>query len=255
MSESTILLYHKDASLLKRLSQSLGSFGLSVISSSDQQYALELARQEKPQFLIWGDALNLQTKKTLRSLKQSEVGEELSIIAVGNANDLKLYDRLEAQHYGIDDFVPQLDDVSEVQTRIHFHQRYINQVGFSKRQAIRFKKLSEATLSLMLSKGIANICEILNEFFLTSYPLSFSILAIDISQSGDFDYFNMNSSGKKIPNIDSIKKHEIWKKYFFSDTGLKTGTIKEPKIVKIFNQWGLDSQTVYQYPLQPTSPL
>ncbi len=251
MAESTVLLYYNDAVVLKRLSQTLGSFGLSVISSSDQQYALELARQEKPQFLIWGDALNLQTKKILRSLKQSESGQNLSIIAVGSANDLKLYDRLEAQHYGIDDFIPHVDDIAEIQTRIHFHQRYINQIDSSKKQAVRFKKLSEATLSLMLSKGITNISEILNEFFLSSYPLSFLILAIDISQTGEFDYFNISSSGKKISNIESIKNHEIWKKYFFSNTVLQIGAISDTKIVKIINQWGLNFKTLYQYPLQP----
>ena len=66
MAETKVLLFHKDSSTLKKLSQSLGGPQYSIISSSDLQYTLELAQQEHPQFLIWGDTLNAQTKKALK---------------------------------------------------------------------------------------------------------------------------------------------------------------------------------------------
>jgi DNA-binding response OmpR family regulator len=86
MAETKVLLFHKDASVLRKLSQSLSGSQYSIISSSDLQYTLELARQEHPQFLIWGDALNTQTKKAIRTLKQTEPGAGLSIIAVEDSN-------------------------------------------------------------------------------------------------------------------------------------------------------------------------
>ena len=71
MAETKVLLFHKDTSVLRKLSQSLGGSQYSIISSSDLQYTLELARQEDPQFLIWGEALNTQTKKTAGQQQKS----------------------------------------------------------------------------------------------------------------------------------------------------------------------------------------
>jgi len=126
MADQKILLYHKDSGVLRNLSQSLGSMGYSIISSSNYQYTMELAKQEKPNCLIWGDELNLQAKKSLRTLKDSEFGKHICIFALGDqANGMNMYDRVEAQHFGIDDFIPDIKNVAEIQSRITFHQKYL----------------------------------------------------------------------------------------------------------------------------------
>jgi len=252
MAETKVLLYNKDSSALKKLSQSLGDPQYSIISSSDLQYTLELARQEHPQFLIWGDALNSQTKKAIRTLKQTESGAGLSIIAVGDANHSELSQRVEAQQYGIDDFIPDFDDATEIQTRIQFHKKYINQIRFSQNKINRFKKLSEVTLSLMLSRGIVRIGELLNDFFVTAYPLRFHAIAVDVANTADFDYFNFSYNGSRNePDLDTIRKDQIWKNHFIASTELVKGEIAEANVIKTLHKWGIDLETVYQYPLEP----
>jgi PAS domain S-box-containing protein len=252
MAETKILLFHKDSSELKKLSQSLGGSQYSIISSSDFKYTLELARQEQPQFLIWGDELNTQTKKAIRTLKQTDSGLGLSIIAVGDANHSDLSQRVEAQKHGVDDFVPEFSDATEIQSRIQFHQNYINQIRFSQNKLNRFKKLSEVTLSLMLTRGIVNICELLNDFIISAYPLKFHALAVDVANTSDFDYFNFSYNNiKKEVDPEAIKKDTIWKNHFIASTELVRGEIAEANVLKSLHKWGIDLETVYQYPLEP----
>ncbi len=252
MAEIKVLLFHKDSSTLKKLSQSLSGSQYSIISSSDLQYTLELARQEHPQFLIWGDPLNTQTKKAIRTLKQTEPGAELSIIAVGDSNYAELSQRIEAQQYGVDDFVSEFDDAIEIQSRIQFHQKYINQIRFSQNKINRFKKLSEVTLSLMLTRGVVNICALLNDFFLAAYPLRFHAIAVDVANTADFDYFNFFSNDvKNEVDLDVIKKDPIWKSHFIASTDLVKGEIAEANVLKTLQKWGINLETVYQYPLEP----
>ncbi len=252
MAETKVLLFHKDSSVLKKLSQSLSGSQYSIISSSDLQYTLELARQEHPQFLIWGDPLNTQTKKAIRTLKQTEPGVELSIIAVGDSNHAELSQRIEAQQYGVDDFVSEFDDAIEIQSRIQFHQKYINQIRFNQNKINRFKKLSEVTLSLMLTRGVVNICVLLNDFFLAAYPLRFQAIAVDVANTADFDYFNFFSNDvKNEVDLDVIKKDPIWKSHFIDSTDLVKGEIAETNVLKTLHKWGINLETVYQYPLEP----
>ncbi len=246
MAAEKILVFHQDASVLKGLSQSLSSLGFSVISSSNIEYTLELAKQEKPHFLIWGDELSLKAKKSLRSLKDTDVGENLSILAVGNGSDINLYDRVEAQHYGIDDFIPDMKDVTQIQSRIHFHQRYITQIRSNSDKVKRFRSLSKSTLSLMLSRGITNVCEILNDFFVKAYPLNFHILAVRTSEHGDYDYFNLSSSNRKPINADKVRTDPIWQEKYLDAENLKDGPINDIQIVNTFKTWGLEFSRAYQ---------
>jgi len=252
MAETKILLFHKDSSVLKKLSQSLGGSQYSIISSSDLQYTLELARQEKPEFLIWGDPLNAQTKKAIRTLKRTDPGIGLSVIAVGDSNHSDLNQRVEAQQYGVDDFVADFDDAIEIQSRIQFHKNYITKIRFSQNKLNRFKKLSEVTLSLMLTRGIVNICELLNEFIVSAYPLKFHAIAVDVAHTSDFDYFNFscNNGGKELDR-EVVKKDPLWKNHFIASTELVKGEIAEANVLKTLHKWGIDLETVYQYPLEP----
>jgi len=248
MAAEKILVFHKDASVLKGLSQSLSSLGFSVISSSNVDYTLELAKQEKPHFLIWGDDLSLSAKKSLRGLKDSELGESLSIFAVGNGKDINLYDRVEAQHYGIDDFIPDMKDVAQIQSRIHFHQRYITQIRSNSDKVKRFKRLSESTLSLMLSRGITNVCEILNDFFVKAYPLKFHILAVKTSEHGDYDYFNFsNSNRKKLTNVDKVRRDPVWQGKILGAENLKSGPVTDSQLLSEFKSWGFEFNRAYQF--------
>jgi len=252
MAETKILLFHKDSSALKKLSQSLGGSKYSIISSSDLQYTLELARQEHPEFLIWGDALNTQTKRAIRTLKQTDPGAGLSIIAVEDSSHSDLAQRTEAQQYGVDDFISGFDDATEIQSRIQFHQKYINQIRFSQNKINRFKKLSEVTLSLMLTRGIVNICELLNDFFITAYPLRFHAIAVNIANTAEFDYFNFSyKNTDKNVDLEIIKNDPLWKNHFIASTELVKGEIAEANVLKALHKWGIDLETVYQYPLEP----
>jgi len=248
MAAEKILIFHQDANVLKSVSQSLSSLGFSVISSSNVQYTLELARQEKPHFLVWGDELTLQAKKSLRALKDSEVGRNISILAIGNGSDLNLYDRVEAQHYGIDDFIPDINDVSQIQSRIHFHQRYNKQIRSNNDKVKRFRLLSESTISLMLSRGIVNVCEILNDFFVNAYPLNFHILAVKTSEHGDFDYFNLsNTNTKMLVNVDKVRRDPIWHDKFIGVEKLKDGPVSDAKVVDALKSWGLEFNQAHQF--------
>ncbi len=249
MAAEKILVFHQDTTVLKGVSQSLSSLGFSVISSSNIQYTLELVRQEKPHFLLWGDELTLKAKKSLRALKDSDIGENLSILAIGNGSDLNLYDRVEAQHYGIDDFIPDMNDVPQIQSRIHFHQRYIKQIRSNNDKIKRFKNLSESTISLMLSRGIANICEILNDFFVNAYTLHFHILAVKTSEHGDFDYFNLSNANRRIlVNVDKVQRDPIWQDKFMGVENLQNGPISsDTKIANVLKGWGLEFSQAYQF--------
>ena len=252
MAETKVLLYHKDSSALQKLSRSLGGSQFSIISSSDLQYTLELARQEHPQFLIWGDELNAQTKKAIRTLKQSDLGETISIIAVGDSNHAEFAQRAEAQQYGVDDFISEFGDATEIQSRIQFHQKYINQIKFTQNKINRFKKLSEVTLSLMLSRGIVKIGELLDDFFVSAYPLKFHAIAIDLADRMDFDFFSLSYNVRdKDVDLDLIKRDPIWKTHFIASTELVKGEIAEANVLKTLHKWGIDLDTVYQYPLEP----
>jgi PAS domain S-box-containing protein len=252
MAEIKILLFHKDSSALKKLSQSLGGSHYSIISSSDLQYTLELARQEHPQFLIWGDTLNAQTKKAIQTLKRSDSGAALSVIAVGDSNSSDLSQRAAAEEYGVDDFISEFNNATEIQSRIQFHQNYINQIRFSQSKLIRFRKLSEITLSLMLTRGIVNICELLNDFFSSAYPIKFHAIAVDVANTTDFDYFNFSVRKSKIEvDLEVIKQDPIWKNHFIASTELVKGEIAEANVLKTLHKWGIDLETVYQYPLEP----
>ncbi|TFH02377.1 MAG: PAS domain-containing protein [Calditrichales bacterium] len=252
MTSSKILLYHNDSEVLKRLSQALGNFGLSIISSSDKEYALELAMHENLEFIIWGEELNLEIKKALRDLKRTKNGEQVSIIAIGDTAKIKLYDRIEAQHYGVDDFVSQVDDVTEIQSRITMHQKYHRLIRFNELQAQRFKNLSEVTLSLMLARGISKVCEILSDFFLSSYPQNFQILAVATAKDGRFDYFNLSTAHEeKISHPDDIKQNPYWKEFFRASNDPEFGEVTDQRLLKSFQKWGLSFDKVYQFPLLP----
>jgi response regulator RpfG family c-di-GMP phosphodiesterase len=240
MNGTKVLLFHKDKSVLQKLSQSLGSSNFSVISSSDISYTLELAKQEKPHFLIWGDELNNQSKNAIQLLKQTDAGSAVSIIAIADSNGLKAEKLLEAQNLGVDDFIPHIKDAKEIQSRIYFHQRYVDQIKFSKEKTFRYKKLSETTLSLMLTRGIVNICDLLNDFFSASYQLNFHIIAVDTTQSGDFDYFNLvyPGNGQNI-NIEKIQSDPIWRSYFISTNELHRGLVTDTNVLKTFQKWGI----------------
>ena len=252
MAETKILLYHKDSTALKKLSQSLGGSQYSIISSSDLQYTLELVRQEHPHFLIWGDTLNAQTKKTIRTLKQTESDSGLSIFAVSDASHSEQAQREEAQQYGVDDFISEFNNVTEIQSRIQIHKKYVIQIRFTQNKINRFKKLSEVTLSLMLSRGVVKIGELLNDFIVSAYPLRFHAIAIDVTNSSDFDYFNFSNSRQgKEPDVQRIKSDPIWKNHFIASTELIKGEIAEANVLKTLHNWGIDLETVYQYPLEP----
>ncbi len=252
MAEAKVLLFHKDSKVLKNLSMALSGSNLSVMSSSDRKYTIELARQEKPHFLIWGGELNQQAKKSIRELKQSDIGDEISIIAAADTDEVKIYDRIEAQHYGIDDYIPQFEDVTEIQSRIQFHQKLLNQVKFSKSRVSRFKKLSQTTLSLMLTRGIVNICESLNDYFSTEYELRFHVIAVDSSRMGEFDYFNLsNPSGDLAVSVDAVKADKIWKEHFTAAKELEKGEVTNVDVLKRFRSWGLKFDKLYQFPLEP----
>lgn len=252
MAQAKIILFHKNSEVLKKVSKSLGSGQFSVISSSNLKYAIELAQQEKPQFLIYGDSLTAQAKKELKNLKQSDSGAEISIIAVANSEELKLFDRVEAQHYGVDDFVPDINDITEIQSRILFHLKYINQIRFINDRIDRFKKLSETTLGLMLTRGVVNICELLNDYIVSAYPLQSHLIAVDTAKSGDYDYFNASFPEQDDePDIDKIKQDTIWYDQFISSQSINNGIIKDKKILDFLKKWGIEADTIYQFPIQP----
>ena len=252
MAEAKVLLFHKDSKVLKTLSVALSNSNFSVVSSSDKKYTIELARQEKPHFLIWGGELNQQAKKAIRELKQSEIGDEISIIAAAENSDVKIYDRIEAQHYGIDDYIPLFEDVTEIQSRIQFHQKLLGQLKFSKSRVSRFKKLSQTTLSLMLTRGIVNICETLNDYFTSEYDLRFHAIVVDSARMGEFDYFNFsNPSGDLAVSVDAVKIDKIWKDHFAAAKELEKGEVADVEVIKRFKSWGLKFDKLYQFPLEP----
>ena len=252
MADQKILLYHKDSDILRNLSQSLGSLGFSIISSSNYQYTMELAKQEKPNCLIWGDELNLQAKKSLKSLKESDFGRQICIFALGNqTKEMNMYDRVEAEHFGVDDFILDIKNTAEIQARITFHQKYLLTIRKQSEKTKRFRRLSEATISLMLSRGIANVCEILEQYIISAYPRLFHFLVVNTTQNQEFDYFGFSAPGRPVKvELEKMKMHPLWLEKFIGMDEIKRGSVTDQKVLSTFNEWGLGTNGVLQYPLQ-----
>ena len=244
-----ILSSHQDS--VRNMAQILRGLGYTITITPNAKETIELAHNLRPQLIFWGDQLNLDAKKAIRGLKEEYFGEDLIIIAISDADKVKLYDRIEAQHYGIDDFLSLNPDPAEIETTINLQHSMRKKIRLHQERAERFRHLSETNFNLMLSQGLEDASELVIDFLINNYPLRFLLFSIYSSDLQDFDYFNLIQAGQEgIADVDSIKKHPVWKVSFFQNGSSEAGELCDTEIIKIFKDWKLGFDKIFQYPLQ-----
>jgi PAS domain S-box-containing protein len=251
MANGKVLIHHHNPAALQKISQGLCDVGFSTISSSNPKDTVELARELRPQLLLWGDALSEPAKKAINSLKTSDYGKKLSVIVLYDSNKITQKDIQEAQKLGVDDFFSIQSDFTELKSKIILHRRFYKQIDIKQKKIDRYKDLADTNFNIMLSQGVENLCEIVIDYLLHAYPTRMLLLAIYNQTLSGFDYFNVNTADSKTKiNIEAIKKHPVWENYFFTNGSLESQEITNPKLLKILKDWQLLHDKIYQFPMQ-----
>ena len=249
MQETKILILHKNSHILEKLAQNLRNSGYSTIIASNVDTTLNLAFSLKPELILWGEALSVKNKEAIQQLKTSEYGNDHSIIVI--AENIELFDRIDAEKYGVDDFCSANSDYSELKSRIHFHINHMRQIRLNRIKSEQFKKLADINYNIMLCQDIYSLCELVNDFLLKYYDINFLTLAVYNTASKNFDYFNvLTPNNKKKINIENIKNHEIWRNYFFNGEKLpESEEITDTELLGNIYDFNLNYDRIYQFPL------
>lgn len=249
LNRDKILILHKNTMLVEQLARSLRTSGYSTILASNEFDAISLAKSMRPEIVLWGESLSKKAQSAIQAMKQSEQGSELVIIAL--SGDAELYDRIQAQAIGVDDFISSFTNYAEIKSRISFHQTLLRRFRHNKTRTERFRNLSEANFNMMLAQDVANLCDVAFEYLIKNYPLRFVVMAIYNPSIKDFDYFNVSSnvSGKK-PNEGKARNIEFWTRYFFNNMSMESEEITHPKILNEIKTWDLEADKVFQFPIQ-----
>ena len=188
MQEIKILILHRNTHTLEKLSYNLRNSGYSTIIADNVDATLNLAFSLKPDLILWGDVLSKRNKEIIQQLKEYDYGKDFSIIVM--ADNIELYDRIDAEKYGVDGFCSTIDDFTELKYRIHFHLNHMNQIHINRVRSERFKNLSELNYNLMLCQDIYSLCEVVKDFLMRYYNINFLIMSVYNASSNNYDYFN-----------------------------------------------------------------
>jgi PAS domain S-box-containing protein len=249
MKNEKVLILHRNRVILDKLAQNIRNSGFSTITATDVESTLNFAQSLKPDFVIWGEELTIANKKAIRRLKNMESGQDIAVIALSNG--LELYDRIEAQQYGIDDFFPAEADYSELKLRLFFHLNNMQRLRSQKSMLDRYKGLSQVTFNLLTSEDGRKICELAAEYILTHFPAVIIVLGLTNDLLKDFEYLGIYSD-KRIVKLDTkeLKNHSLWRKVFLEKKVTESGEYADPAILNTLRGLSLLFGKVYTYPLK-----
>jgi PAS domain S-box-containing protein len=251
MSTTQAVLLIQDLSYAEKLTNSLYGLGYDSFLTSNINECLDLTVNVRPQILIWGETLDIHSKKRIREIKNSEFGNSLTVIALSNAERVELYEKIEAQHYGIDDIIQKDVDFAELKSRIYMHRTYAKYLEHSTKKINRYRQLSDITFNLMLSQGLDNLFELGTDYLTQVHADHYLLFCVYTPTLDEFSYFNINPLKlKKEVNVEEIRTHPIWQEYFLSKPVLEMEEISALPLLKCFLDWGFDFEKIQQLPLQ-----
>ncbi len=190
MYSEKILIFHSNSRYVEKVSTLLRNSGFSTIIASEKDSAYQLTISMKPELILWGEVLNSKNKKTIEQIKNSSNGKDISIIAI--AKDLELFDRIEAEKYGVDDFFLDDGDYSDLKSKIKFQLNSKKQIRYMRFQINRYKNLSDTTFRIILSQDITDICDIAGDYIKESFDTSFLMLIVYNPVLKVFVYFRIS---------------------------------------------------------------
>ena len=249
MNNEKVLILHRNKVILEKLAQSIRNSGFSTIIASDVEATLNFAKSLKPEFLIWGEELTLPNKKAIRQLKEKEFGGNIAVIALSNG--LELYDRIDAQQYGIDDFFPADADYAELKLRLIFHLNNMRRLHDQESQLNVYKGLSQITFGFLTSADGEKICEISAEFLRNQFPVTIIVFALNNDLQNDFEHLGVFVNSRSIKlDFKELKTHPLWRKIFLEKKLKESGEITDSSILSALHGLPLLFGKAYIYPLQ-----
>jgi PAS domain S-box-containing protein len=251
MSTTQAIILTQDLVYAEKLINNLYGLGYDSLLSSNNTECLDLTLKLQPQILIWGEELDIHSKKRIREIKNSEGGSAITVIALSNAASIELYEKIEAQHYGIDDIILKNTDFAELKSRIYTHRIYAKELEHFNKKTDRYRQLSDITFNLMLSQGLDNLVDIGTEYLVHVYANYFLIFCVYTPTLDDFSYFNINPLKLKTGiNPEHIRNHPVWQEYFLNKPVMEQEEITALPLLKCLRDWGFDFEKVQQFPLQ-----
>lgn len=248
MQSEKILIFHTNSHYSDKLATYLRNSGFSTILANDKDSAYQLTVSMKPRLIIWGDVLTSKNRSMIDKIKKSTNGSNISIIAL--IKEVELYDRMEAQKCGVDDFFDEEDSFSDLKSKMRFHLNLKNQINTLKLQIDRLKDFSDIINKMILSQDITFICDTAVEFLLKYFHINFLILNVYNPLVKRFDYFRFEALNKNmVVPFENIKEDKIWQTYYALNKHISIEEITDQSVLKILNSWNLDYKNVFQFPL------
>jgi len=250
MKSGKVLILSPKEDNVRNIAQILRGLGYTITIAPGAKETLDLALSLKPHLIFWGEPLNLDTKKAIRDLKEKDFNDNLIVFGITLSDEIKLYDRIEAQHYGIDDFIALNPDPAELETKINLQHSIREKIDIHRQRAEKFKRLSETNFNIMLSQGLENACEMVIDYLTHDYELSFLLFAVYNPGLKNFDYFNLLTPGQDRPvDLEAMMQHPIWEEYFFQNGGGVANELVNEEVLKVFRGWKIGFDKIYQYPM------
>jgi PAS domain S-box-containing protein len=245
MASEKILVYGKNSIRIEKLAERLRNSGFSVMVASQLDTAIHLAQNLKVDVLLWNDVLTLQNKRAIRDIRESQDGENSIIIAV--AQDAELFERAEAEKYGVTDFVNENSGYPELKAKITLH------LGLRKSQQElllrnqRLKALADCNFNILLSQDTINLCDIFSEFVYNSFHPALMVLAVYNASSRHYDYFSARKGGETVTETEALQLSPVWRNYFFGDELPDCEQVTNPAVLGMLNEAGFEYGAIYQF--------
>lgn len=244
-----VLILHQNSIFQDRIAEYLRETGYAVIQANNLESAFTLSKSLRPDIIVWGETLTAASKKTIKSIKDSHFGSEMPIIVI--SKDLELYDRIELEKNGINDILGDKAGFTELKLKIRYHLRNARRIRMYDEEIRKLQNISELQYNLSMVHDTERMCELINDFVMTDYKPEFLITLLLNHTTQDLEYKQLAlKNGNYSENHKSLFDHPVWKRYFFSNTYLKTEQVVEKQVVDFFGAIDLKSDLYYQFPLR-----
>jgi PAS domain S-box-containing protein len=245
MKNEKILIFHSNARNLHNLEKYLKNSGFSTILANDADTAYQLAIGFKPNIIIWGDSLTSKNKSIIKNIKNYSNGTETSVIAI--SKDIELFDRINAEQSGVDDFFLEENKNDELKSKILFHLKHREQLSLMGNQVNLYKYLSETMFQMLLSQDISEICDSATEFIMKYFNINFIIANVYNSKVREFDYFKLETFNHKLNStIEKIRDDDFWLNHYYLNGSCTDEHIADQKVSAQLKKWKLNTKYIYQ---------